>query len=919
MTYSMRVSVGFAVALAASFACAPKRLAAQPGTRPPVVPVAPAYNQGAIALAEQVAGIGNTMRVLMIGAHPDDEDTRLLTWLARGRHVETAYLSLTRGDGGQNLIGNELGEALGVIRTEELLAARRIDGAHQYFARAYDFGFSKTAAESFSHWPHDSLLRDVVTVVRAFRPQVIVAVFSGTPRDGHGQHQVSGILAKEAYEVSGDTLAYPVAQFGRPWAALKFYRDRSYFGAGENALSIDVGAYDPLLGVTYAEIAAASRSQHRSQGFGNIIGPAGPMTGYVYREATRLNTPTPAGQEHSIFDGIDTTWARLSPLVHDATARAELDSIAPAIARAQTGFRTADPLGSLSVLSQVARLETTVATRLAVPEEIAELSGEAPVADASASAERSSGPTDQNARLVSGVKVAAPNALDPDLVRTLQVAMARVNRAQVLASGLELHATVAHDVAAVHVPVGAAVALANREPILVLDGQTWATASNSMSGPTAQRPTIAPDSTLRDSVVIRDTVVTQPWWLRTPRRGDMFTQPVSRVAEDQRPGAAMVELALRSQGAASAATFTVPTTVVRRFADPGRGEVDRPLAFVPPVTLTLDRTVEYIPAGMHIDRTLRVWLRSGVDSARTVQVSLQLPKGLTADSASRSTAIDPYGDRHLDFRVRGTLPAGEATLSATAESQGVTYHIGYVPIDYEHIRPQQLYRAAEMHLSVVDVKVPPGLRVAYIPGVGDNVEPMLEQLGLEVTLLDPSALSSTNLSQFGTIVVGPRAFDASSDLRANNGRLLDFARHGGTLVVQYGQYEMADGILPYPITLARPADRVTDENAPVRILDPASPVLNTPNKIGPADYLGWVQERSSYMPHTFDSHYRTVMSMNDPDEPPNDAGLLIAPLGKGTYVYATLAFFRQLPAGVSGPARLFVNLLSLGKRSGPVQ
>src|SRR5208283_871609 len=193
---------------------------AQAGTHPPLVPVAPAYAHGSTALAEQVAGLGNTMRVLMIAAHPDDEDTRLLAWLARGRHVEVAYLSLTRGDGGQNLIGNELGEALGVIRTEELLAARRIDGAHQYFTRAYDFGFSKTAEETYTHWPHDSVLGDVVTVIRAFRPHVIIAVFSGTPRDGHGHHQVSGILAREGYDVSGDTVRYPAARYGTPWVAL---------------------------------------------------------------------------------------------------------------------------------------------------------------------------------------------------------------------------------------------------------------------------------------------------------------------------------------------------------------------------------------------------------------------------------------------------------------------------------------------------------------------------------------------------------------------------------------------------------------------------------------------------------------------------------------------------------------------------
>jgi len=510
-----------------------------------------------------------------------------------------------------------------------------------------------------------------------------------------------------------------------------------------------------------------------------------------------------------------------------------------------------------------------------------------------------------------------PDPPDLDLARTLQVALTRANRAQELAAGLEVHATDAQDVAAVETGVPVATAATNRAPTpLRVDGVDWTTGSaRAHAAPPATAAAIAADSTWRDTVVIRDTVVTQPWWLRTPRRGDMFTQPVSRIAEDQRPGAAMRALDLRSNGAAPAADFVAQTAVVHRVADPGRGEVDRPLAFVPAVTLTLDRTVEYMPAGRRIDRSLRVLLRSGVDSARAVAVTLHLPSGLTADSTTRHTTLAPYGDQHIDFHLSGSLPAGDATLTATAEAGGATYRIGYVPIDYEHIRPQRIYRPAELHLSVVDVKLPPGLNVAYIPGVGDNVEPMLEQLGLRVTVLDPAVLSSTDLSHFTTVVVGPRAYEANPALRANNGRLLDFVRRGGTMVVQYGQFEMAQpGILPYPITLSRPADRVTEETAPVRILDPASPALNRPNKIGERDFADWVQERSSYMPHTFDAHYHAVLSMNDPSESPNDAGILVAPVGDGTFVYTTLSFFRQLPAGITGPARLFVNLLASGRR-----
>src|SRR5579862_3420721 len=277
-----------------------------------------AQDRGAAATDQLVRGLPVTARVLMIGAHPDDENTQFIAYLARGRRVETAYLSLTRGDGGQNLIGNELGEALGAIRTEELLAARRLDGGRQFFTRAFDFGFSKTAEETFRHWDRDSLLGDIVTVVRAFRPHVIVAVFTGTPADGHGHHQVSGILAREAFDVAGDTMRFPARKYGRPWEPLKFYGRRGAFGGGRGGgpppagIATDVGAFDPVLGRSYAEVSGESRAQHRSQGFGGAQQRKGVVMDYELRERTRVNQSTPAADEHSVFDGIDTSFARLA-------------------------------------------------------------------------------------------------------------------------------------------------------------------------------------------------------------------------------------------------------------------------------------------------------------------------------------------------------------------------------------------------------------------------------------------------------------------------------------------------------------------------------------------------------------------------------------------------------------------------------
>jgi hypothetical protein len=355
--------------------------------------------------------------------------------------------------------------------------------------------------------------------------------------------------------------------------------------------------------------------------------------------------------------------------------------------------------------------------------------------------------------------------------------------------------------------------------------------------------------------------------------------------------------------------------VVYRFADPARGERQRPVAAVPTISVLLDREVEYARAGVPFDRVYDVHLRSGTSAPRGVSVSLTLPAGLRADSTVRRVALDPFGAANVAFHVRGTLSAGRHVISATATSNGETYASGYVPIDYEHIRPLRYHRAAMVAVEAVDAALPANARIAYVQGVGDNVAPMLSELGLSVTTIAPEQLGAAELSRYGAVVVGPRAFAASDALARQAGRLQDYARAGGTVVVQYGQTEMqTPGILPYPITLARTAARVTDERAPVRVLDPRARLLASPNRLTDADFSDWVQERAVYMPSTFDPHYHALLEMHDPGEPPNQGAVLVAPLGKGAYVYTTLALFRQLPAGVPGAARIFLNLIAADSR-----
>ena len=731
------------------------------------------------------------LRVLWIAAHPDDEDTQLITWLSRGGRAETAYLSLNRGDGGQNLIGNELGEQLGIIRTEELLAARRIDGAHQYFTRAYDFGFSKTAAETFTHWPKDSLLADMVTVIRAFRPHVMMTTFSGTPADGHGQHQVSAILANEAYETAAaDTVRFPTSIYGPAWTPLKLYRHARFSPEGTATIRINVGEYNPTLGKSYAELAAESRSQHKSQGFGTLQ-RKGVVWDLLRRYATRVNSDTPATNEHSIFDGLENV---ASP------AAQSLDS------------------------------------RLTAP----------------------------------------------------SVAIDAVADRQLIALG---------DSAQV------AVTVYNRSSIQITARPSWA------GSPSGALVVISPDSSFRWTTYVRGTEITQPWWLATPRNGDLFSPKLGQLSEDEIAKQSWLGVTICGEGQTC---VTQRTPVVYHFADPVRGDIQRPVAVAPAMSVTFDRTVELARADVSLDRYFSVTLRSALMSRKPVAIALALPSGLTADSSERTVVVDSAGTRTVTFRVRGRLPAGTHPVLATATVDGVASRMGYVPIDYEHITPERQYRDATVAIRAIDVIVPSSLRVAYVPGVGDNVAPSLRQLGIPVTVVLPSEIPSTNLSLFTTVVVGPRAYQASRELRDNNQYLLSFARNGGTLVVQYGQYEMTlPGMMPYPIAIARPHDRVTEENAPVTVLDPASRVFQLPNRITSVDYEGWVQERALYMPHTFDPAYHPLLAMNDSGEQPNRGAILLAPYGKGMYVYTTLAFFRQLPSGVSGGARLFVNLLAL--------
>ncbi|MCO4101454.1 MAG: PIG-L family deacetylase [Gemmatimonas sp.] len=849
-------------------------------------------DRGAAALGSTLAGIGTAARVLTVAAHPDDEDTPVIAWLAKGRHVETAYLSLTRGDGGQNLIGNELGEALGAIRTQELLSARRIDGATQYFTRAYDFGFSKNAEETYQHWPKDTILGDVVRVVRAFRPHVVIGFFSGTPRDGHGHHQVSGLLAREAYDLAGDTVRFPVKDFGLPWTPQKFYRSARQF-PDSASLRVNTGEYDALLGRSYFEIAAESRSQHKSQGFG-VLQRKGVMWGYLSREASRVG-PADARTERSLFDGIDTTWAPLRAQL-GVPMQAVLDSALMSVREARATYRADAPSAVVPILAQALRQFRTVrATWRSGPPLL--ITGR--VGSPSSVARR---PVD-----------AAPAALWD----ALSTAEERTVHALVLAAGVVVEATAPRATFPVReavkqavndsLPVTATVFNRGAAPVMLRNASVVGLGMR--QGETGDL-IVAPDSAATLNRWAVAFVSNSPWWRVYGRKQqDWFQAPIDARNEGQQEEqrASIVQARLEIAGQ----SVSVNTPVVYRYADPIKGDMQVPVSAVPGIIINLASTMEYIRAGVPVERIIPVRIQSSYPHETKVTVNLELPAGLKADSLERTRTLGPDGSTILQFRVRGTVKEGLQQLVALALHDGAMSTSGAYLIDYAHITPVRLYGASGMYLSAVNVKLPPRARVGYIAGVGDKGMEALEQLDIAVEKIEPSLLTSTNLSRYTSIIVGPRAYEANESLVRNNARLLDFAKQGGTLVVQYGAQNMNQfpGVVPYPLQWAPRAERVTMEGAPVTILQPANPLLTTPNRIGPADWDAWVQERATYMPSTIDRRYMRLLRMNDPDEPVNDGGLLVAPLGKGRYVYVTLALFRQLPAGVPGAARLIANLV----------
>jgi len=852
-----------AVCLAAGLRARP----ASPGTELP-----PPSTGGLATLDPLLQKLTNNRRLLVIGAHPDDENTALLALVSRKLGGEAAYLSLSRGEGGQNLIGEELGVGLGLIRSQELMAARRLDGARQYFTRAYDFGFTRSLDETLREWPESVLLEDAVRVVRRFRPQVVFSTFTGTDKDGHGQHQAAGVIAREVFRAAGDPTAAPgltreATVLWKPSTLLRsnwFDRDAGF--------PLPTGDVEPLTGRSYQQIAMASRSLHRSQDMGMLQPPGPGQTGAIWVEGGA------GSASKDLFAGVDTRLRSIAGEVADPSRRAQIEALLDRVeSRAAAARQNLSPASLGAAVSPIAELlaDLRAARQLVRPED---------------------GGT---AALLEEKTSAAEGAL-------------------AAAAGLTLDALADGETACAGDSFATTVSIwnAGARPVDVVsvslvspDG--WSVPGRPEEGRSVEAGALSEWKV--SASIPAGAPATLPYFLARPLHGSLYdwsgaAAPVRGEPFQPAPLSAVAEVRV------SGAPIRLAREVTYRFRDEAVGEIRHPLRVVPRVDVAVDPALIVWPTDRKTARPLAITLTSNSREPISGNVAVAVPTGWPAPQAA-PFSLAKKGDRAL-VEIPVSPPAspaiGRFEISVAAvTAAGERFASGIRLIDYEHIRPTPFQRESLVALTALDLKLPRLAAVGYVRGASDRVPEALSSIGVPIRVLTEADLDHGDLSRYDAIVVGSRAYETDPALPRANGRLLDYARAGGLLVVQYQQYPFIEGnFAPAKLEIARPHDRVTDETAKVTLLDPKHPVFTTPNAIRDADWDAWVQERGLYYAHTWDPAYTPLLAMADPGGPEQRGGLLVAAVGKGRYVYTGLAFFRQLPAGVPGAYRLFANLLA---------
>jgi LmbE family N-acetylglucosaminyl deacetylase len=855
----------------------------------PLVPLD--LDRGASGLALALRKVGVAGRVLYVTAHPDDEHNGVLVRLSRGLGLRTALLSVTRGEGGQNAIGPELFEALGVLRTGELMALHRYDGAEQYFGRAYEFGYSFSVEETFEKWGREETLGDVVRVVRAFRPDVIL----GLPTEGEGggqHHQAVGRLTREAFRAAADPARFPgqLAEGLRPWQARKLYVGAvGGFGAVPGAVvRVPTGVWDPAVGETWQQLGSRARAMHRCQGMGQLVAEPGPAQG-VFRLLDA--EPAVSSPETDLLDGVDTSLrglARFAPALG-----AQLEALQARADAARAAFDARAPETAVPALA-----EALAALRALV----AGLDGR--VADASARAEVAGRLRDEEADLEAALALAAGLVLDARADDGLVTPGQEVGVAVSIASG----AGPAVDVESIDLDAPGSWTVARRE-----DG------GGALAGGGVRRARFA-------VTVAGDARPSQPYW----RREEGRDRNELLVPEDETRPWSPPLLVARARCRVGGVETTLRVPVAWRYEGPFvGGERRHEVQVVPALSVRVSPPLTAVAlASPRRPIEVRVFARSLARGAGAAEVRLEAPAGWSVEPPSAALRFSYEGEEAAGvFRVTppAGLPAGTSAVRAVAVRDGREYRDGVQAVEYDHVERRPLIRPAEARLLALDLRAGPGASVGYVMGSGDALADALREMGVPVALLSAEDLLFGDLARFTTIVTGIRAYETRPDLRSSHGRLLRWVEAGGHLVVQYNRDAFnrvapgvpapgADAPSPYaPLPAVVTPERISDETAPMRVLLPEHPLLTRPNRIGPADWEGWVQERGIQLLAARDPGYAELLAATDPFpyNPGEKRGLLVeAKVGRGTWTYVGLALFRQVPAGVPGGWRLLANLVS---------
>jgi LmbE family N-acetylglucosaminyl deacetylase len=894
--------------------------------RPAVVMREIEANQGSTALWQSLVKLRTRASLMMIVAHPDDEDGGMLTYEARGQGAHVAMLTLTRGEGGQNLMSGDFDDGLGLVRTQELLAAGRYMGIDQMWGTEVDFGFSKTKEEALDNWGRDRVLYDAVRAVRLYRPLVVTAVFAGGITDGHGQHQVSGEMAQEVFSAAGDPKMFPdqIAAGLMPWTPLKVYgrvpfspvtpqgiydyatgkygpaRFYNYVTkewtteAPKANVNIPEGDYSPVLGMSYLQFARRGLGLQKTQNGGMGVPAAGHFDVAYHRYGSRVSS---GEQEKSFFDGVDVSLTGMAALAPSESTflKQDLAAIDGLIEQAMTMFKIAAPEKTAPMLRDGLRATDALIAKV-------EASG-----------------------------LAAQEKYS--LLHELRVKRVQFNDALVQALGLSVRAQVATraetgpfarfsdggDTFVTAIPgqsFGVQVHVSNGcgTAVKVVQVKVESNAGAATATKSGDGTALANGAAFNATIPVKlpaDAKASRPPFGRPGIEQAYYDVADPALRNSSLPQPALTAWATVEYDGVEIRLGQVVQTLHRVT---GQGTVYEPLVVAPAISVSMSPVAGVVPL---TEKTLRVTARvqSNVKAAASGTVRLELPKGWRSTPEQAEFSLAKDGDStEVPFVVTPITMAETAyTMTAVASYAGHEYREGYKTVGYDGLLPTNLYRPATYRASGVDVKVAPGLKVAYLPGTGDEVQASLENLGVHATTLTIGDVAGGRLSGYDVVVLGVRAYSAYPGLAAANGQLLNYAKNGGVVIVQYTTGSFDYG--PYPTSLGG-AEKVVDEKSPVKFVMPESPALNWPNKLSERDFDGWVEERGHSFLDSWDPQYSAPLETHDPGQDPQKGGLIVAKTGKGVYVYVAFALYRQLPEGVPGSYRLFANLLSLGRHEG---